>query len=70
MLCQWDVDYELVARPKSDLVCRAVARTFRWRMSRGQFIGWDFKPLPVGYVVPGQMGLIELSKRVKGQNTR
>jgi len=50
MFCQWDADYDLVARPKSDLVCRAVARTFRWRMPRGKHVGWEFKPLPVGVV--------------------
>ncbi|MFA6911348.1 MAG: hypothetical protein WCQ59_09530, partial [Candidatus Cloacimonadaceae bacterium] len=27
MFSQWGVDYDLVDRPKSDLVCRAVART-------------------------------------------
>jgi len=67
MFCQWDEDYGLVARPKSDLVCRAVARTFRWRMPRGRFVGWDFKPLPEGVVAPARMGLAELAERVKGQ---
>ena len=67
MFCQWDVDYDLVARPKSDLVCRAVARTFRWHMPRGRFFGWDFKPLPEGFVAPARMGLEELAERVKGQ---
>jgi len=36
-------------------------------MPRGKFIGWDFKPLPVGYVAPVRMGLMELAERVKGQ---
>ena len=67
MFCQWDEDYNLVDRPKSDVVCRTVARTFRWRMPRGRFIGWDFKPLPEGFVPPEQMGLAELAERVKGQ---
>jgi len=67
MFCQWDVDYDLVTRPKSDLVCRAVARTFRWRMPRGRFIGWDFKPLPEGFVSPEQIDLVELAERVEGQ---
>jgi len=48
MFCQWDENYGLVDRPKSDPVCRAVARTFRWHMPRGRFIGWDLKPLPEG----------------------
>ena len=77
MFCQWDVDYDLVARPKSDLVCRTVARTFRWRMPRGCLIGWDLKPLPAGFVAPermGLMGLVELVEpeeiiRVKGRTT-
>jgi len=34
---------------------------------RGRFIGWDFKPLPEGFVAPARMGLIELAERVKGQ---
>jgi len=29
-------------------------------MPRGKFIGWDFKPLPEGYVVPRRAGLREL----------
>jgi len=66
MFCQWDVDYDLVDRPKSDLVCRAVARTFRWRILRGCLIGWDFRPLPAGFVAPARMGLIELAERVRG----
>ena len=70
MFCRWDVDYDLVARPKSDLVCRAVARTFRWRMPRGRFIGWDFKPLPAGVVAPTRMGLEELAERVRSQQVR
>jgi hypothetical protein len=65
LFCQWDVDYDLVARPKSDLVCRAVAHTFHWRMPRAPFIGWDFKPLPGGFVAPARMGLEELAERVK-----
>ena len=65
MFCQWDEDYDLVTRPKSDLVCRAVARTFRWRMPRGRFIGWDFKPLPEGFVAPERMGLVELADQVE-----
>lgn len=56
MFGQWDVDYDLMVRPKSDLVCRAVARTFRWRMPRGCLIGWDFKPLPKRYVFAGGAG--------------
>ena len=65
IFCQWDEDYDLVARPKSDLVCRTVARTFRWRMPCGCFVGWDFKPLPAGFVAPERMGLVELAERVK-----
>jgi hypothetical protein len=70
MFCQWDEDYGLVDRPKSDVVCRAVARTFRWRMPRGCLIGWDFKPLPEGFVAPGRMGLAELAEMVKEQFPR
>lgn len=63
---------DLVARPKSDLVCRAVARTFHWRMPRGCLIGWDFKPLPAGFVAPARMGLMKLAdqvERVKWQSS-
>jgi hypothetical protein len=35
MFCQWDADYGLTARPKSDVVCRAVAKEYRRRMPRG-----------------------------------
>lgn len=67
MFCHWDVDYGLVVQPKYDPVCRAVARSFRWRMPRGRLIGWDFKPLPAGFVAPERMGLVELAGMVKGQ---
>ena len=56
---------DLVARPKSDLVCRTVARTFRWLMPRGRFIGWDFKPLPEGFVAPERMGLVDQADQVE-----
>jgi len=36
-------------------------------MPRGQFIGWNFKPLPEGFVAPERMDLVELAERVKGQ---
>jgi hypothetical protein len=36
-------------------------------MPRGRFIGWDFKPLPVGFVPPERMGLRELAERVNEQ---
>jgi hypothetical protein len=64
---QWDVEYGLVSRPKSDIVCRIIARSFRWPMPRGRFIGWDFKPLPVGCVAPERMKLVELAERVMMQ---
>ena len=64
LFSQWDVEYGLVSRPKSDIVCRTIARAFRWPMPRGRFIGWDFKPLPVDYVAPARMGLMELAERV------
>ncbi|NLF61568.1 MAG: hypothetical protein GX574_10490 [Lentisphaerae bacterium] len=67
LFSQWDVEYGLVSRPKSDIVCRMIARTFRWRLPRGRFIGWDFKPLPEGYEAPTRMGLMELVEMVKGQ---
>jgi hypothetical protein len=67
LFSQWDIEYGLVSRPKSDIVCRTIARAFRWPMPRGRFVGWDFKPLPVGFVAPARMGLIELAERVKGQ---
>lgn len=69
LFSQWDVEYGLVSRPKSDIVCRMIARTFRWRLPRGLFIGWDFKPLPADYVAPAKMGLVELAERVKNQVT-
>lgn len=67
LFSHWDTEYGLVSRPKSDLVCRMIARAFRWSMPRGRFIGWDFKPLPVGYVAPARMELMELAVRVKRQ---
>lgn len=67
LFSHWDVEYGLVSRPKSDIVCRTIARAFRWPMPRGRFIGWDFKPLPEGFVAPARMGLIELAERVKEQ---
>lgn len=66
MFCQWDADYDLVARPKSDLVCRALARTFHWHIPRERYIGWDFKPLQEGVVAPERMGLVEPAEKVKG----
>jgi hypothetical protein len=67
LFSQWDVEYGLVSRPKSDIVCRMIARTFRWRLPRGKHIGWDFKPLPVGFVVPERAGLMEPMKMVREQ---
>ena len=67
LFSEWDVEYGLASRPKSDLVCRMIARSFRWRLPRGKHIGWDFKPLPAGYVAPKRMGLMELAERVKKQ---
>ena len=64
LFCQWDAEYGLVSRPKSDIVCRTIARAFRWPMPRGRFIGWDFKPLPEGFVAPARMGLIELAESI------
>lgn len=69
LFSQWDVEYGLASRPKSDIVCRIIARAFCWPMPRGQlFIGWDFKPLPTGFVAPKRMELLELVKIVKGQS--
>ena len=65
LFSQWDAEYGLEIRPKSDIVCRTIARAFRWPMPRGRFIGWDFKPLPEGYVVPTRIGLMELAEHVK-----
>ena len=67
LFSQWDVEYGLVSRPKSDIVCRIIARAFRWPMPRGRFIGWDFKPLPAGYVAPKRIGLMELAKIIRGK---
>jgi hypothetical protein len=36
-------------------------------MPRGRFIGWDFKPLPVGFVPPERMGLRELAEMIRRQ---
>jgi hypothetical protein len=36
-------------------------------MPHGRFIGWDYKPLPKGYVAPARMDWVELAERVKGQ---
>ncbi len=70
LFSHWDTEYGLVSRPKSDLVCRMIARAFRWPMPRGLFIGWDFKPLPEGYVAPVRMGLRELAEKVRRANCR
>ena len=64
---QWTAEYDQSIQPNSDVVCRARAKSFRWRMPRGRFIGWDFKPLPVGFVPPERMGLRELAERVNEQ---
>ena len=71
MFCQWNAEYGLVNRPKSDVVCRAIARAFHWYLPRGKFIGRDFKPMSDDYVVPARvvlMELVELAKRVRKQN--
>jgi hypothetical protein len=68
LFSQWDAEYELDSRPKSDIVCRIIARAFHWPMPREKFIGWDFKPLPKDYMVPERMGLMELAKMVKVHN--
>jgi len=67
LFSQWDAEYELVNRLKSDIVCRIIARAFHWSMPRGKFIGWDFKPLPEDFVVPERMRLMELAENVKRQ---
>jgi hypothetical protein len=69
LFSQWDAEYGLDSRPKSDIVCRIIARAFHWPMPRGKFIGWDFKPLPEGYMATERMGLMELAERVKEQVT-
>ena len=67
LFSQWDVEYGLVSRLKSDIVCRIIARAFLWPIPRGRFIGWDFKPLPTGFVAPKRIGLMELAERVMMQ---
>jgi hypothetical protein len=67
LFSQWDSEYGLVNRPNSDIVCRIIAKSFRWPMHQGKFIGWDFKPLPVDYVSPKRIGLTELANLVKKQ---
>lgn len=64
LFSQWDAEYGIASRPKSDMVCRIIAKSFRWTIHRGHFIGWDFKPLPDEYVVPARIGLMELAKHV------
>ena len=61
----WDAECRLANRPKSDTVCRAIAKAFHWSMPRGKFIGWNFKPLPDDYVVPARIELMELVGMVK-----
>ena len=65
LFCQREAEYGFDSRPKSDIVCRAIARAFRWSMLRGKWIGWDFMPLPDGFVVPERIGLMDLVERVK-----
>jgi len=36
-------------------------------MPRERFIGWDFKPLPEGFIAPAKLALQELAKRVKDE---
>ncbi len=67
LFSQWDVKYGLVSRPKSDIVCRIIARAFHWPMPRGKFIGWDFKTMPSEYIVPARISLMQLAERIKGQ---
>ena len=69
LFSQWDIECGLVTRLKSDIVCRIISKDFHWHvpMGRGRFIGWDFKPLPEGYVVPTRIRLIELAKHVHNQ---
>ncbi|HRR42560.1 MAG TPA: hypothetical protein P5244_15110 [Syntrophales bacterium] len=67
LFSEWDAAYGLVSRPKSDIVCRTIARAFRWRIPRGKFIGWDFKPLPEGYVTRKRKGMMEQVEMVQGQ---
>ena len=67
LFSQWDVEFGLESRPKSDIVCRMIAKAFRWRLPRGKHIGWDFKPLPDGYVAPRRAGLRELMEMVQEQ---
>jgi hypothetical protein len=64
---QWTAEYDQSIQPNSDVVCRAIARAFRWPMPRGKFIGWDFKPLPEGFVAPKRAELRELMERVREQ---
>jgi hypothetical protein len=70
MFSQWDVECGLVSRPKSDLVCRMIARAFRWPMPRGKHIGWDFKPLPEGWNPAPRTALKELALMIKAELDR
>ena len=70
LFSQWDEEYRLVSQPNSDVVCRAIARAFRWPMPRGKFIGWDFKPLPEGFVAPKRAELRDLIEIVREQFLR
>ena len=58
---QWDVEYGLVSRPKSDIVCRIIARSFRWHAADGSSGGTSSRCL-WGACAGGW--LVELAERV------
>jgi len=43
---QLDAQFGMDKRPpKSDIVCRIIAKNFEWEVSEGMVMGWDFKQL-------------------------
>ncbi len=42
---KWDMEYGFNKRPKSDIVMRALAREYRWRIPKCRWLGWNMQPL-------------------------
>ncbi len=44
---EWDRDYILEKRPKSDVVYREIAGEFGWELPQNCFIGWNLEPIQI-----------------------
>ena len=61
---EWDVRFGFTKRPKSDMLCRTIARAMRYRVPRDGFLGYDFKPLPDGWAYT-RPTLLEVAEKCK-----